>query len=150
MKPLIVLLVTFILSLIILKLSRNKYDLALSARIAMSVMLIFTAVGHFVFTQGMAMMIPDFIPFKNEMVYFTGIIEIAAAIGLHVPKYRILSAWLLIVFFILILPGNIRAAIQHIDYQKGNFEGSGPVYLWFRVPLQILFIIWTYLSSIRF
>lgn len=150
MKPLIVLLVTFILSLIILKLSRNQYDLALSARIAMSVMLIFTAVGHFVFTQGMAMMIPDFIPFKNEMVYFTGIIEIAAAIGLHVPKYRILSAWLLIVFFILILPGNIRAAIQHIDYQKGNFEGSGPVYLWFRVPLQILFIIWTYLSSIRF
>jgi uncharacterized membrane protein len=112
-------------------------------------MLLFTASGHFVFTQGMSMMMPDFIPYKAELVYLTGFIEIAAAVALHIPSLRVPSAWLLIVFFLLILPANIHAAIKQVDYQKGTYEGSGLSYLWFRVPLQILFIAWTYLSSIK-
>jgi hypothetical protein len=55
----------------------------------------------------------------------------------------------LMVFFILLMPGNIKAAIYHIDYQKGTFDGNGPTYLWFRIPLQLLFIVWTYICSIR-
>ena len=77
-------------------------------------------------------------------------IEIAAAIGLFIPSVRIFKAWLLIVFFVFILPANIYAAIKHLDYQKGTFDGSGLTYLWFRVPLQILFIVWVYISFIRY
>lgn len=149
MKPLIVLLAVFIVSLLTTKFVRGNFEFALSGRIAMSVMLLFTAIGHFVFTKGMSMMLPDFIPYKTEVVYLTGIIEIAGAIGLFIPNFRILTAWLLIAFFILILPANIYAALKHIDYQKGTFDGNGLTYLWFRVPLQILFIIWTYLSAIK-
>ena len=149
MKPLIVLLSVFAISLAINKIFRGNYEFALSGRIAMSVMLLFTAIGHFAFTKGMSMMLPDFIPFKTETVYLTGIIEIAAAIGLFVPNFRIVTAWLLIVFFILILPTNIYASIKHIDFQKGTFGGHGLTYLWFRIPLQILFIAWTYLSVIK-
>lgn len=149
MKPLIVLLSVFAVSILTTKFVRGNFELALSGRIAMSAMLAFTAVAHFTFTKGMAMMLPDFIPFKIETVYLTGIIEIVAAIGLFIPNFRIVTAWLLIVFFILILPANIYAAIKHIDYQKGTFDGNGLTYLWFRVPLQILFIIWVYLSSIK-
>lgn len=149
MKPLIVLLSVFAVSLLTTKIVRGNFELALSGRIAMSAMLAFTAIGHFAFTKGMAMMLPDFIPFKTETVYLTGIIEIAAAIGLFIPNFRMVTAWLLIVFLILILPANIYAAIKHIDYQKGTFDGNGLTYLWFRIPLQILFIIWVYLSSIK-
>jgi len=149
MKPLIVLLAVFIVSLLTTKFVRGNFEFALSGRIAMSVMLLFTAIGHFVFTKGMSMMLPDFIPYKTEVVYLTGIIEIAGAIGLFIPNFRILTAWLLIAFFILILPANIYAALKHIDYQKGTFDGNGLTYLWFRVPLQILFIVWTYLSAIK-
>jgi len=49
----------------------------------------------------------------------------------------------------MLLPANIYAALKHVDYQRGTFEGSGTNYLWFRVPLQVLFILWTYLSVIR-
>ena len=150
MKPLIALIIVFGVSVFILKLSTHKYDLPLSARIAMSAMLVFTSIGHFMFTEGMAMMIPDFIPFKKTLVYLTGIIEIAAAIGLLIPGLRVLTAWLLILFFGLLLPSNIRAAIHNVDIEKANINGSGLNYLWFRIPFQILFIIWTYLSSIRF
>lgn len=150
MKPLIVLFVTFVIAVYIIKQIQKKYDIPFSARIAMSCMLLFTSIGHFIYTKGMVMMMPDFIPYKIEMVYFTGIIEIAAAIGLLIPKLRVLTAWLLIAFFILLLPANINAAIKNIDYQTGTFEGDGVGYLWFRIPLQILFIVWIYISSIKF
>lgn len=149
MKPLIVLFVAFVLALFSIKLFQGRYDYPLAGRIAMSVMLLFTAMGHFLFTQGMAMMIPDFIPMKKELVYLTGFIEIAAAIGLHFPQWRTLTAWFLIIFFVLILPSNIKAALEHIDYQKGDYHGNGPLYLWFRVPMQILLVAWVYWCSLR-
>ncbi len=150
MKPLIVLIIVFGISVIALKLITHKYEFLLPARIAMSAMLLFTAMGHFIFTKGMTMMIPHFIPYKTAMVYLTGIIEIAAAIGLLVPALRVFTAWLLILFFLLILSSNIKASIEHINIEKGTLNGSGLSYLWFRVPLQIFFIVWTYISSIRF
>ena len=87
MKPLIVLLSVFAISLAVNKIFRGGYEFALSGRIAMSAMLLFTAVAHFAFTEGMAMMLPPFIPYKTEMVYLTGIIEIAAAVGLFIPNF---------------------------------------------------------------
>jgi uncharacterized membrane protein len=149
MKPLIVLLSVFVVSFFATKIFHDRYEFALSGRIAMSIMLLFTAVAHFAFTKGMGMMLPSFIPYKTEIVNLTGIIEIAAAIGLFIPGVRIITAWLLITFFILILPANIYATIKHVDYQKGTVDGNGLSYLWLRIPLQILFIIWTYFSSIK-
>ncbi|WP_299901999.1 hypothetical protein [uncultured Aquimarina sp.] len=149
MKPLIVLLSTFIIAVFTVKIATTTYDLTLSARIAMSIMLCFTAIGHFVFTKGMAMMIPQFIPFKTNLVYMTGFLEILLAIGLLVPYSKTISGWTLILFLLVMLPMNIYAAVHQIDYQKGTFGGNGLSYLWFRVPLQFLFIAWTYFSSIR-
>src|SRR5690606_9404046 len=149
MKPLIVLLSVFGISLLVTKFFKGNFEIALSGRVALSVMLVFTAVAHFAFSKGMATMLPEFIPYKTETVYLTGIIEIAAAIGIFIPKFRVIIAWLLIGFFILILPSNIYSAVKHVNYQKGTFDGNGLTYLWFRIPLQVLFIIWTYLSSIR-
>ncbi len=149
MKPLIVLLSVFGISLLVTKILRGNFDFALSGKIAMSAMLVFTAVAHFAFTKGMAMMLPDFIPYKTETVYLTGIMEITFAIGLFIPNFRVITGWLLIAFFILILPANIYASIKQIDYQKGTFDGNGLSYLWFRIPLQILFIVWTYISAIK-
>lgn len=150
MKPLLILLSVFSVFFLMIKIFRGNFNFSLSARAAMSAMLIFTAVGHFIFIKGMSMMLPDFIPFKTEIVYLTGILEILAAIGILVPEIRITTGWLLIIFFILILPSNIYAAINHIDYQKATFNGNGISYLWFRIPLQIFFIVWVYLSAIKF
>ena len=149
MKPLIVLLTVFGIALFVVKIVKGEFEFALPARIAMAAMLVFTSIGHFAFTKGMAMMIPGPVPYKTEIVYLTGIIEIVAAAGLLIPASRIPTAWLLILFFVVLLPGNIYAAIKHIDYQKASFDGNGPHYLWFRIPLQLLFIVWTYISSIK-
>ena len=149
MKPLIVLLLSFTISLFILKIIKKEYDFALSARIAMSIMLVFTAVGHFAFTKGMSMMIPKFIPFKESFVYLTGMFEILLAIGLLITKFKTISGYALIIFLLLMLPANIYASVNNVNLQKGTLDGNGTRYLWFRIPLQILFIIWTYISTIR-
>ena len=64
----------------------------LAARIAMSAMLIFTAIGHFAFTKGMTKMLPDFIPFKIAVGYGTEVLEIAAAVGLLIPGFIVVTA----------------------------------------------------------
>lgn len=127
----------------------GNFELALSGRIAMAAMLLFTAIGHFVYTKGMTMMLPDSFPSRTALVYFTGSIEICAAVGLFVPKLRMLTAWLLIAFFILMLPANIYAAIKQVNYQKATLDGHGLNYLWFRIPLQLVFIAWTYIAAIK-
>lgn len=150
MKPLIVLLIVFVLSLLVIRLTSHEYNVPLSARIAMASMLLFTAISHFIFTEGMIMMLPDFVPYKRAIVYLTGFIEIAAAIGLLVSRFQVLTGWLLILFFILILPANIKSAIAKVNFQTAANDGDGLIYLWFRIPLQVIFIIWTYICAIRY
>ena len=149
MKPLIVLIAVFAITLVITKVFRKKADFMLSGNVAMSVMLLFTSVGHFVFRKGMAMMLPNAIPFKEGVVMATGVLEILAAIGLLLPRTRKLTGWLLILFFILILPANVYAAMHGIDIEAGTTDGPGTEYLWFRVPLQLFFIAWVYFFSVR-
>ena len=149
MKPLIVLVGTFVAALLVLRLIQGSFQTAFAARIAMAVMLIFTAIGHFAFTEGMTAMLPTFIPFKTFMVYFTGILEIAFGVGILIPDFRPLVGWIIIAFFIVLLPANIKAALENLNYQTGVYDGPGIVYLWFRIPLQLLFIVWVYFSVVR-
>ena len=148
MKPLIVLLAVFAGSLLVLKLFTGQWDYRLAGNIAMAAMLLFTAIGLFAFTKGMTMMVPDFVPFKRELVYLTGVVELAAAVGLLLPSLRSSTAILLIVFFVLLLPANIFAAVKGVDYQKGTYGKKNLAYLWFRVPLQVLFIVWVVYFSL--
>lgn len=36
--------------------------------------------------------------------------------------------------------------MKKVDYQKGDYSGNGLGYLWFRVPLQVFFLVWIYYS----
>lgn len=150
MKPLFVLLIVFFMALLGQKLLFHQYNFPLAAQIAMCAMLFFTAIGHFAFTKGMTLMIPGAIPFKTGLVYITGVLEVLMGIGLLIPEIRIYAAWLLLLFFIVMLPANIYAAIKHIDYQKGTLDGPGPNYLWFRIPLQLFFMVWVYWPVIKY
>lgn len=109
----------------------------------------FTAIAHFTFTKEMTLMIQEFIPFKMEAVYLTGVIEIAFAIRPSLFELSGFGGLAIYCFSDIDASGNIYASMKNVDYQKGTFDGNGLRYLWFRVPLQILFIVWTYLSAVR-
>ena len=144
MKPLVILLAVFGLSSLAFWLITGSWNLLFCGNLAMCVMLCFTALGHFLFPKGMAMMIPPFIPFRTALVYITGVAEIAFGFLLLFPASRWYAGYALLIFFVLILPANIYAALHHIDLEKGTTTGPGPSYLWFRIPLQVFFIGWVY------
>ena len=149
MKPFILLITVFAVYTVISKSTTGNWNLPFSGNLAMCLMLCFTAMGHFMFTKGMSMMIPPFIPFKTTLIYGTGILEIILALGLLFLPIRPYIGYALIVFFITITPANIYAATQHIDIEKGSLTGPTTQYLWFRIPLQLLFIGWVYYFSIK-
>jgi uncharacterized membrane protein len=148
MAVLIVLIVTFLASLGITWAGFGEPAYILSGNIAMCAMLQFTALGHFKFPEGMKLMIPPFIPFKKTMVLLTGLMEIAAGIALLFPVTRYATGIFLILFFIALLPANIYAANRRLDYQKGTYDGKGPEYLWFRIPMQVFLIAWVWYFAV--
>lgn len=148
MKALFVLIVGFIIGLAIIRLYKKEHSAQWAGRFAMAVMLFFTALGHFLYPEGMSAMIPGFIPFKQFTVIFTGILEIVFAIALLVFSNKKSIGLSIITFFLLVLPANIYAAMEGINYQTGALDGPDLSYLWFRIPLQLFFIAWVYFSCI--
>jgi uncharacterized membrane protein len=69
------------------------------------------------------------------MVFFTGLCELAGAIGLVIPMTRRAAGIALIFFFIAVLPANIHAARAGI-----TLRGRPATPLWLRIPMQVLFI----------
>lgn len=145
MKPFIMLLAVFFIALITCYFTDVSNGFAVSGRLALACMLLFTAIGHFRFADGMAMMVPDFIPAKQTMVYITGIIEIAFAIGIMMPGIRYGAGIGLLIFLIVIFPANIHASFKSINIEKANHTGPGLKYLWFRTPFQLLLLIWVWI-----
>ncbi|MEX6688583.1 hypothetical protein QTN47_13805 [Danxiaibacter flavus] len=147
MKPLFVLLITFGLTLLVTLLF-GGLNVGLSGRVAMFVMLVFTAIGHFKFTEGMMMMLPPQVPAKKAIIYITGILEIVLGVMLVLKDYITATGFALIAFFLVLLPANIHAAARKVNYEKADYTGKGLSYLWIRIPMQILFIWWVYYFAI--
>lgn len=107
-----------------------------AARCALSTMLLFTASAHFTrMRDDLVRMMPPSFPWPRAMVYFTGLCEIAGAIGLQFPLTRRASGIALIIFFLAVFPANVRAARSGI-----TLRGKPATALWLRAPMQVLFI----------
>jgi uncharacterized membrane protein len=114
-----------------------------SARDALSLMLVFTGISHFTFMkEDFVRMMPPSIPWPRTMVYFTGICEIAGAVGLLLPESRRAAAHALIAFFLAVLPANIHAARAGV-----TLRGKPATSLWLRIPMQVLFIAVAFWST---
>src|SRR5687768_5350883 len=129
MAPLIVLLATFFV-LLLIPAARKRFGTGRIGLISMGVMLLFTAIGHFKYLKGMALMIPPLFPYPELITIVTGIFEIIAGILLIAGKFNRIVVWLVLLFFIAILPANIYASFHHVNLQEADFSGPGPEYLW--------------------
>ncbi|WP_288438110.1 hypothetical protein [uncultured Chryseobacterium sp.] len=149
MKLLVIIFVTFILALLGTFLFHGRPDFIFSGNLGMAVFIVFTGFSHFKFQKGMGMMIPDFIPAKMFWVYFTGVLEIAAGIGLMIPAIREMTAVLLIIFYMLVFVANINSSRKRINIFKADYTGPGMKYLYNqRIPMQMILIAWTWYFGI--
>ena len=111
-----------------------------SARAALATMFLFTAASHFApMRKDLIAMVPPSLPRPELLVLLTGIAELAGAVGLLVPSLRLWAACGLILLLVLMLPANISAARRAVP-----LRGRRATPLWIRVPMQVLFIAWTW------
>ena len=92
----------------------------------------------------MAAMLPVWAPYRVELIYGTGVLELLGAIAVWIPSLMKLAGFCLILMLICILPANIYSAIERVDF---GGHAAGPIYLLLRIPFQLFAIWWTYLST---
>src|SRR5687767_1448903 len=77
-------------------------SLRFAARLGLAFVLVTTGTAHFVQTDGMMKLLPPWVPLANELILFTGVLEIAAAVGLLVERMAVPTARCLILFLIAV------------------------------------------------
>jgi uncharacterized membrane protein len=115
-----------------------------AGRMALVVMFLFTGASHFSDLQhDFAAMIPDPLPKGLWVIYLTGLLEMAGAIGLLIPRVRKLAGICLVILLIAMFPANVNAALNGIP-----LRGEPPTPLWLRLPMQLLYIWAVWWTSI--
>lgn len=109
---------------------------AASTRWALVAMFALSSSAHFNrMRHELAAMVPKALGNGMAWVYFTGVCEIAGAIGILLPRFRSVAGICLIALLLAMFPANVKAALQ-----KLNVAGRPATALWLRLPMQILFI----------
>ena len=93
-------------------------------------------IAHFAFTATEMRIVPDWIPWPRATVLASGVLELAGAAGLLVPRLRRWAAWGLVALTVAVTPANIYM-LQHAD----RFPGVPVIALVLRLPLQLL-LLW--------
>lgn len=123
-----------------------KLNPRIAAVVGISLLFIFTGLGHFMKTTEMIEMLPPWVPERLLLIHLTGIFEFALAAGFLIHRTIRISGWLAILALILFFPANIYAAINHLP--MGGHE-LGPIYLLIRAPIQLFIIVWIYWFTIK-
>ena len=109
--------------------------------------LIFVVAGvsHFVVPAAFESIVPKWVPDAHAAVWWSGVAEIAGAVGLLVPRTRVVAAWCLIALLVAVFPANVQMLMSAREV------GASAVYvavLWARLPLQALLIWWVWSAGV--
>ena len=116
-----------------------------AVRIGLAVMFAFTATSHFTsLKHDMAAMIPPPLTGALWVIYATGVLEMAGGVGLLLSRWRRLAGICLALLLVAMFPANIYAAMNGV-----TLGGEPASALWWRAPLQLLWLGLLWWSSIR-
>jgi uncharacterized membrane protein len=87
---------------------------------------------HLVSPHDFMRIVPPFVPWPEQVVWFTGVCEIAGALGLMVPRLRQLAGMGLALYAICVFPANLYHAFNHIEV------AALPSSWWYHAPRFIL------------
>jgi uncharacterized membrane protein len=121
-------------------------DDSASGRLAIAAVFAFTALGHFIKTEEMAEMLPPSVPARRGLILISGFFEAVFATGVLFPRMAPFTGVAICLFLVMVAPLNVYAAVQRVDF---GGHGNGPRYLWVRMPLQILLLVWTWWFTLR-
>ena len=112
--------------------------------IAVVIMFLFTGATHFTgMKHDYAAMLPGRFADNLGIIYLTGALQIAGAIGLLISRTRRLAGICLVLLLLAMFPANVYAAVNGVP-----FRGEPPTPLWLRTPIQLFFIAMVWWTSV--
>jgi uncharacterized membrane protein len=98
---------------------------------------VFAGAMHFVRPRWYMAIMPPYLPRHRELVYASGVAEIAGGIGLMTPARRP-AGWWLIATLVAVFPANLHMALHAEEFAVPG----GRAALYARLPFQGVFIAW--------
>jgi uncharacterized membrane protein len=98
---------------------------------------------HFVQPRMFARIVPPFLPWPMALVYVSGAAEILGGFGVLIPALRPWAGLGLIMLLVAVFPANVYMAVAP---ERAGF-GIAPVWLWLRLPLQVLLLAWVWWAT---
>jgi uncharacterized membrane protein len=99
---------------------------------------------HFLRPRPYVAMVPDALPRKREIVFASGVAELAGGAAVLLPGTRRLAGWWLIATLLAIFPANVNMAVN-----ADRFRMVPRPLLWVRLPLQGALIGWVWRAAVR-
>jgi uncharacterized membrane protein len=106
----------------------------------------FLAAGllHFLRPKPYVAIVPDALPRKRELVYVSGVAELAGGAGVLPERTRRVAGWWLIATLAAVFPANVNMAVN-----ADRYRGIPRWALWVRLPLQGMLIAWVWRAAVR-
>ena len=140
MMVLVVLVGTYLLARV-LPARRGRRPPADSARAAMSTAMAFSGVTHVVNPRPFVQHLPTFVPGRERIILWTGLLEMLFATGLAAPsRWRREVAIALAAYLIAVFPANVYVAATGVRIE--GLPGAG--HPWLRLPLQAVYVAWAF------
>ena len=98
---------------------------------------VFAGVMHFVKPRRYEAIMPPWLPRHRELVYASGVAEIAGGAGL-MTSLREPAGWGLLATLVAVFPANVHMALHPEDYRVPG----GRAALLARLPFQLVFMAW--------
>jgi uncharacterized membrane protein len=102
-----------------------------------------TGAMHFIKPRWYQAIMPDYLPAHRELVYASGLAEIAGGAGILDDRTRAPAAWWMIATLVAVFPANVHMAVNPDRYARIPRWA-----LYARLPFQALFIWDVYRTAI--
>ena len=108
-------------------------------RYLLGILFIAAGINHFLNTATYLSIMPPYLPWHLELVYISGVAEVALGAFLLMRRYAIWAAWGLVALCVAVFPANVHMAM-HADL----YPALPAMALWLRLPAQGLLIAWAW------
>jgi uncharacterized membrane protein len=106
---------------------------------------VFAGVMHFVKPRAYEAIVPPYLPRPREIVYVSGVAEIAGGLATMHPATRRAGSLWSIATLVAVFPANLHMALEAERFEKAVPGGRTALYL--RLPVQLLFIAWAWAAG---
>ena len=119
-----------------------EFPESIPKRVALFVLSFFfvaVGVGHFVEPDSLVAIMPDYLPLHVELVYLSGVFEVALGLAVLFQPIRQRAGYGIIALLIAVFPANLNMALNPEPFLE---QGMTMLALYGRLPFQFIFMAW--------